>query len=78
LVLFKKVHGDSFKYYAALAVVWTVLAVVLDYLFLVLVLKPAGGYYKLDVYLYYALTIALPIVVGWSKTRPPKPGRSDT
>jgi hypothetical protein len=63
-VLIKKVKGDSIKYYLLIAIIWTVIAVVFDYLFLVKVFKPAGGYYKLDVYLYYILTFILPIVVG--------------
>ena len=35
--------------------------------------KPADGYYKPDVYLYYAITFVLPIVVGWWKLRARKP-----
>lgn len=66
-VLFKKVQSDSFRYYLALAVVWTLIAIILDYFFLVKMLKPADGYYKLDVYLYYTLTFILPIAVGWVK-----------
>lgn len=66
-VLFKKVKGESFNYYLLLAIVWTLIAVVFDYFFLVKVFKPADGYYKLDVYLYYALTFVLPVVVGWRK-----------
>ena len=27
----------------------------------------ATDYYKLDVYIYYALTLVLPVVVGWYK-----------
>ena len=68
-VLLKRIHHISREEYALLGVVWTFVAVVCDYLFLVLLLKPADGYYKLDVYLYYALTLLLPIVVGWYKTR---------
>lgn len=66
-VLFRKVRGDSFKYYFLLAAVWTLIAVVFDYFFLVKAFAPADGYYKLDVYLYYALTFVLPLVVGWRK-----------
>ena len=66
-VLFKKVRGDSFRYYAFLAVVWALIAIVFDYFFLVKAFKPADGYYKFDVYLYYALTFLLPLVVGWRK-----------
>jgi len=66
-VLFKKVKGDSFKYYFKVAVIWTLSAIVFDYIFMVKMLKPADGYYKIDVFLYYALTFALPLVVGSRK-----------
>jgi hypothetical protein len=66
-VLIKKVKGDSLQYYLKIAIIWALIAVILDYLLLVKVFKPADGYYKLDVYLYYALTFALPLLVGWRK-----------
>ena len=67
-VLLKKVKDDSFQYYLILAVVWTVIAVVFDYLFIVKAFKPADWYYKLDVYLYYAITFISPLIVaGWKK-----------
>ena len=68
-VLVKKVKGTSLDYYAIVAAVWTVLAVVLDYFLLVKLLQPADGYYKLDVYLYYAMTLLLPLLIGALKTR---------
>ena len=67
-VLLKKIKSESFQYYILLAIVWMAIAIVFDYLFLVTLLKPADGYYKLDVYLYYALTLILPSAVGWYKT----------
>lgn len=66
-VLIKKVKANSLQYYLMLAIVWTLLAVVFDYFFLVKVFKPADGYYKLDVYLYYILTFVLPLIIGWRK-----------
>jgi hypothetical protein len=60
-VLFKKIKGDSFNYYLHLAIAWTLIAIVFDFIFIVKTLKPADGYYKLDVYLYYALTFILPL-----------------
>lgn len=66
-VLLKKTKGESFRYYFLLAIVWTLIAVIFDYFFLVKVFKPANGYYKLDVYLYYALTFILPLTAGWKK-----------
>lgn len=68
-VLLKKIQPGLFVNYFSLAIVWTLLAVVLDYFLLVKLLKPADGYYKLDVYLYYILTFALPLAVGWWRTR---------
>ena len=64
-VLLNKVKGDKLQYYLILAAVWTVIAVILDYFFIVKMLNPADGYYKLDVYLYYALTLITPLVIGW-------------
>lgn len=66
-VLFKKIKSESVKYYLNLAVIWTLIAIVFDYFFLVKMLRPADGYYKLDVYLYYVLTFILPLIVGWYK-----------
>lgn len=66
-VLLKKVKADSFQYYTLLAIIWALIAIIFDYFFLVRIFKPVGGYYKLDVYLYYALTFVLPFLVGWRK-----------
>ena len=68
-VVLKKVKGDTLQYYLALAIVWIVTATVLDYLFIVKAFKPADGYYKLDVYLYYSLTFIIPLAIGWWKNR---------
>ena len=73
-VAFRKVRGDTLRYYSVVALVWLLIAVIGDYLLIVKAFKPADGYYKLDVYLYYALTVAIPLVAGWSRTahRAPK------
>lgn len=73
-VVFKKIRSKSVLHYLFVAIVWTIIAVVCDYVFLVMLLKPADGYYKLDVYLYYASTFLLPLAVGWYKTRIQKVG----
>jgi hypothetical protein len=67
-IAFKKVKGDGLRYYCLVALVWVLIAVLGDYLFIVKALKPADGYYKPDVYLYYALTLAIPIFAGWRRT----------
>lgn len=66
-VLLKKVKGDRLPYFLKIAIIWTLIAVVFDYIFIVKMLKPEDGYYKLDVYLYYLSTLVLPLLVGWSK-----------
>lgn len=66
-VLMKKIKNPALKYYLKLALAWTIIAVVLDYFLLVKVFNPANGYYKLDVYFYYASTFVLPLLVGWYK-----------
>jgi hypothetical protein len=68
-LLLKKVKGDTLQYYFIVAVIWTAIAVVLDYLLIVKALKPMDGYYKLDVYLYYLLTFIIPLTMGFRKTR---------
>ena len=66
-VLLKKIKLTFFQEYFFLAAIWTLIAIAFDYFFLVKIFNPADGYYKPDVYLYYALTFALPILVGWKK-----------
>jgi len=66
-VLFKKIRGNSFNYYLYLAIIWTLIAIVFDYLFIIKLLNPTAGYYKLDVYLYYILTFALPLAAYYRK-----------
>ncbi len=62
LVLWKWIHLDSLRVAALIGIGWSIIAIVCDYVFLVKLLNPADGYYKFDVYLYYALTLTLPLV----------------
>jgi len=71
-VLLKRIKNTNIRYYVWLGIVWVLIAVVFDYFFLVKLFKPADGYYKLDVYLYYIITLALPIVVGLLKIKTKK------
>lgn len=66
-ILFKKVKSHSLLYFLEIAVIWTLIAIVFDYFFLVKLFKPKDEYYKLDVYLYYVTTFILPLLVGWRK-----------
>ena len=67
-VLIKKIKREKFMCYIGLGVIWTIIAVAMDYIFLVKLLG-ATNYYKADVYLYYLLTLALPIAVGFYRFR---------
>ena len=64
-VLFARIKGQSLGYFVCVGLVWAAIAVICDYLLLYKLFRPADGYYKLDVYLYYALTFLLPVAVGW-------------
>jgi hypothetical protein len=66
-VLIKKIKNQTPRQYFLMAIIWTLIAIVLDYFLLVKLFKPVDGYYKLDVYLYYILTFILPLIYGWSK-----------
>lgn len=43
-------------------VIWVLIAIVLDYLFIVLLFQ--ANYYGPDVFVYYALTFLIPVGVG--------------
>lgn len=63
-VLVKKIHKKSLVAYLFLGMVWVLIAITCDYFLLVKIFKPADGYYKLDVYIYYLLTFILPMLAG--------------
>lgn len=63
VVLWKWIRLDSMRDTILLGIGWSGIAAVCDYLFLVTLLNPPDGYYKLDVYLYYLLTLLLPLIV---------------
>ena len=69
-VLLKKVKNHSLLGSLMLSITWTLIAVVFDFLFIVMAFKPEDGYYKLDVYIYYAVTFTLPLIIGfWRKSK---------
>lgn len=63
VALYRWIRMDSVHDALRIGIGWSVIAILCDYLFLVKLLNPADGYYKLDVYLYYALTLVLPFIV---------------
>jgi hypothetical protein len=66
-VLMHKVKRPELMCYFGTGFVWTVIAVILDYVFNVVLFKIGNSYYQPDVFLYYLLTFTLPIVVGYWK-----------
>ena len=56
------------QYYAGVGVAWALIAVVLDYLFIVR-LFGTTSYYALHVLLYYCLMFLIPVGVGWYMSR---------
>jgi len=70
-ILIRKVHGATLQYYLIIGVVWTLMAVALDYFLLVKVFHPADGYYKLDVYIYYLFCFLSPLIIGYWKFHKP-------
>ncbi|KKQ10310.1 MAG: hypothetical protein US20_C0001G0024 [Candidatus Pacebacteria bacterium GW2011_GWF1_36_5] len=66
-VLMKKVKRPELMCYFGTGLIWTIMAILLDYLFIVTLLKTGNSYYKHDVYLYYFLTFVLPMGVGYWK-----------
>lgn len=68
-VLLKKIDREQYMCYLGVAIFWTVIAVVMDYFFNVLLFNIGASYYKLDIYIYYALTFILPLLIGVYKFR---------
>lgn len=69
LVLWRWVRVDDVGRAALIGLAWFLIAVVLDYIFIVKLLNPADGYYKPDVYLYYASCLLLPLAAALLRRR---------
>lgn len=59
---FRKRERLHLQYYAGVGVAWVLIAIALDYLFIVLLFH--ANYYGTDVFVYYAVTFLIPIGVG--------------
>ena len=59
---FRKRERLPLRYYAGVGVAWVLIAIVLDYLFIVLLFH--ANYYGTDVFVYYAVTFLIPVGVG--------------
>ncbi len=56
-------RSEDTGYYLMIGAVWTLIAIVLDYLFVVVAFH-SEAYYKADVLAYYAMTFLIPLWVG--------------
>jgi hypothetical protein len=56
-------RGLPMAYFVKIALAWTAIAIVFDFLFIILLFHPAA-YYQPDVFLYYAVTVVLPLAIG--------------
>jgi hypothetical protein len=63
-VLWRWVRIDRLSRAALLGIGWSAIAVIGDYALIVKLLAPPDGYYKLDVYLYYVLMLAMPVAAA--------------
>lgn len=61
-VAFTRLKGETLSDYAVVAIAWTTVAMLCDYLFVVK--GPVEAYYHADVRLYYALTFIIPVCAG--------------
>lgn len=66
-VLMKKVRRPELMCYFGTGLIWMLMAIALDFIFIVILLKTGTSYYKPDVIMYYLLTLVLPMVVGYWK-----------
>lgn len=68
---FRKRERLPVQYYASVGVAWMLIAIVLDYLFIVLLFN--AHYYGIDVFVYYTVTFLIPVGVGLYLNRDRKP-----
>ncbi len=64
-VAYKRFRSKAYKtnYYLAVAAVWLLIALLFDYIFLVIAFN-AQNYYDADIMVYYILAFAIPAAVG--------------
>ena len=55
--------GEKLSYFVLVGVVWLLVAVLFDYIFLVKTFA-AQNYYDADIFVYYTLSLIIPIAVG--------------
>lgn len=70
IVLWKWVHVRTLRTGFIIGAIWCALAVILDYLFIVMLLSAPSGHYQLDAYLYYASLLLLPAIAVTLRQKP--------
>jgi hypothetical protein len=60
---FKQREPQPLPYFVKVGIAWVVIAVVLDYLFIVRLFQ--ATYYGTDVFVYYTVTFLIPVVIGF-------------
>ena len=70
---FRKRERLPLAYYVKVGAAWVLIAVVLDYLFIVQLFQ--ATYYGTDVFVYYAVTFLIPVGVGLFLNWCPKKGK---
>lgn len=75
-ILLKRISEKHIYYYAWLGLCWSLMAIVLDYLGIVTLLKTGLSYYVFDVLLYYFLTATMPLAAWFWKQRNSKTVKS--
>jgi hypothetical protein len=60
---FRNRKPRALRSYAGVGLAWALIAIILDYLFIVLLFGPAA-YYQTHVILYYGFMVLIPVIVG--------------
>lgn len=67
LVVLGGMREKKLHYYGRIAFSWTAIAIVFDYVLLVRLFN-VTSYYKPDIFVYYAITFLLPLLVGLKRS----------
>jgi hypothetical protein len=59
-----KNRKQPMKCYIGVAVFWTLIAIIFDYIFIIKLFNSIE-YYKPDVFVYYIMTFLIPIIIGF-------------
>jgi hypothetical protein len=57
-------RSEPIGYYLIIGAIWAFIAIILDYIFIVMAFN-SKEYYKLDVFAYYLAMFVIPLLIGW-------------